>query len=173
MPRKQCSKFMECSIRKKNPFAKDEAGATAMEFAFIAPIFIWLLFMTLEFGLMLFSRSMVESVTQKVSRQVLVGNNFGEEASRDENIETVLEKNIKAKTIGIRDIEITTNVYDRISNIGTNPSVGASRFGGRNQIVQYQVNTQYKFLTPAAQWISNSMGTTKITSTMYVKNEAF
>ena len=51
-----------------------DAGATAVEFAFVAPVFILLIFMIIELGLMLATQSLLDSGTIYATRQVEIGN---------------------------------------------------------------------------------------------------
>jgi Flp pilus assembly protein TadG len=54
-------------------FRRDRKGASALEFAIVAPIFLALLFAIIETALMFFAGQVLETVTQDAARQVLTG----------------------------------------------------------------------------------------------------
>jgi Flp pilus assembly protein TadG len=54
-------------------FARDRDGASALEFAIVAPFFFGLLFAILETALMFFASQVLETVTQNAVRMILTG----------------------------------------------------------------------------------------------------
>src|SRR5262245_6305010 len=54
-------------------FARDRDGASALEFAIVAPFFFALLFAVLETALMFFASQTLETMTQNSARMILTG----------------------------------------------------------------------------------------------------
>jgi len=54
-------------------FARDRDGASALEFAIVAPFFFGLLFAILETALMFFASQTLETMTQESARMILTG----------------------------------------------------------------------------------------------------
>jgi Flp pilus assembly protein TadG len=59
--------------RLLNRFRRDRRGVTAIETAFVAGPFLWLLFATLETGIMLLAEYAVENGTQDAARMIRTG----------------------------------------------------------------------------------------------------
>src|SRR5690349_18814831 len=54
-------------------FRRNRSGATALEFAIVAPIFFVLLFAIIETALMFFASQVLETITQESARMILTG----------------------------------------------------------------------------------------------------
>lgn len=54
-------------------FLRNEKGATAVEFAIVAPVFIYVLGVVIETGLMLFVEYVMQSSVQEAARQIRTG----------------------------------------------------------------------------------------------------
>jgi Flp pilus assembly protein TadG len=63
-------------------FISDKRGATAVEFALVAPPFIALLFALIQTFLVFFAQELLESVVQKSSRQILTGQVQSQQATQ-------------------------------------------------------------------------------------------
>jgi Flp pilus assembly protein TadG len=61
------------SKRQRSDFAKDDRGAAAVEFALVAPLFLLMLGVVLETGLMLFTEYVLQSSAQEAGRLVRTG----------------------------------------------------------------------------------------------------
>lgn len=59
--------------RQADGFLKDDKGATAVEFAMVAPLFFLMLGVTLETGVMMFSEYVLQTSVQEASRFVRTG----------------------------------------------------------------------------------------------------
>jgi Flp pilus assembly protein TadG len=54
-------------------FARDRRAVTAVEFAILSPIFIWLVFQICQIGLYFFFSASLYRVTEQATRQILLG----------------------------------------------------------------------------------------------------
>ncbi|HRJ68545.1 MAG TPA: pilus assembly protein [Beijerinckiaceae bacterium] len=153
-------------------FRRDERGATAIEFAFVAPVLIFLMFSIIELGFMLYLRSAVETATQIVARRAITGNFAGEiPANRQQLFNDMLRQEVGQFLLANTTLQVTTTIWSSLSQ----PSrVGGGNIGGANQIVRYQVDCTYKFMTPLIGWLnSGSSDNLHIQATAFVKNEAY
>ncbi len=59
------------------PFIRAREGASALEFALIAPIFFFLMMGIIEFGLFMFHKVVIESITMQVGREASLNTSSG------------------------------------------------------------------------------------------------
>lgn len=156
-------------------FRKDERGVTALEFAFVAPVLIFLMFSIIELGFMLYLRSAVETATQMVARRAITGNFAGESSgNRQAKFQQMLLDEVGQFLIANTSLRVTTQVWSNLSQVGGGSRAGAGNVGGANQIVRYQVDCNYKFMTPMLNWLgSEATDNLHIQATAFVKNEAY
>lgn len=63
----------------RRPFSiRDQQGASIVEFALIAPVFFFIIMGILEFGLFMFHKVVIESITMQVSREASLNKNAGD-----------------------------------------------------------------------------------------------
>lgn len=59
------------------PFIRDQRGASIVEFAVVAPVFFMLILGILEFGLFMFHKVVIESITMQVGREASLNTSSG------------------------------------------------------------------------------------------------
>ena len=69
----------------KYQFWQDRSGATIIEFALVAPIFFLLIFAIIEYGLYMFHRVAIESITMQAGREATLGRTAGNGACSGTN----------------------------------------------------------------------------------------
>lgn len=90
-------------------FGKNTSGATAIEFAIVASVFFMMMFAIIEYGLIMFSKVIIESVTQQASRSVGIGNHVAGCADRVCSI----KKLVQEKSFGLireESVRVTAKV---------------------------------------------------------------
>lgn len=175
-----------------------DAGVTAVEFAFMAPVFLLMVCGIIEFSLIAFTSTVMESATSLTSRMGKTGYVAAGLTRQQQIINT-----INAKTAGLLDpnlIAVNTEVYSSFSNIGQpepcivphNPpcpgtpgvnfvdvngngqwdqDMGAAGFGNSGDIVVYTISYPWPVMTP---FINAIIGhTLTITARTVVRNEPF
>jgi hypothetical protein len=114
-------------MKKIHAILEDAYGATLVEFALILPVFLLLLFGIIEFSIIMFAKSTMEGATSITSRLGKTG--YTQDGlSRQEMLVNLLVE----KSNGIlkpEDIEITTLVYQRFSDIGSAEPLSVDRNG--------------------------------------------
>ena len=61
------------TFKRRKSYASDDKGATAVEFAMVAPLFFAMLGITLETGVMMFSEYVLQTAVQEAARTVRTG----------------------------------------------------------------------------------------------------
>ena len=175
---------------------KQEKGASTIEFALVATVFLTFVMGIIEFSIVLFTGALLEQAVLEVSRFGITGADE-EGKSREELIIEIVQE----KTLGfikIEDVEIETKIYPTFDDVGkpepftdTNengaydpgepfedvnnsgtwePDMGSAGLGESDDIVLYNLTytagSLSGFLDPLIGDITHS-------STVAVKNEPF
>jgi hypothetical protein len=175
-----------------------ERGVTAVEFALIAPVLLLLLCGIIEFSMITFVSTTLESATSITSRLGKTGYAAAGKTRQEHIMDT-----INHQTAGLLDpakITITTRVYSDFSKVGqpepcispVNPpcsgtagvhyvdangngqwdsDMGAAGLGNGGDVVVYTVNYPWPVLTPMAGAVIGN--TYNITARTVVRNEPF
>jgi len=158
---------------------RQEDGVTAIEFAFVAPVFFLLIFGIIEFGLIMHISSVVENAINEGARKAKTGSKYG--ASNLTTRKDVIEKYIKTR-LGPWNIEgntfkLTTKRFAKITTLNvTDPDdtdFGNFSFGKGGEAIMYQAAYDWKVMTPMLGRLISSDGLYRIRSTIIVKNEDF
>lgn len=178
---------------------RDEGGATAMEFAFIAVPLVLLICGMLDVAMALFVNSALEGGVRDASRFAITGMTPAT-ISR----ETAIVNIINSHLLGLYTVtsaDITEKVYSNFSNINqpepyidTNGNgqydlgepftdingngkwdsdMAAAGAGGAGQVVVYQVVINWTPMTPLLLPFIDSSGKIRLTSSLVVRNEPF
>jgi hypothetical protein len=154
--------------------ALEDGGKAAIEFAFIAPIFLGMIGAIMEFSGIMFVQALLEGSAREASRYSITG--FATEGvSRDEQILAIVEKN----TLGLIDLDelhMTTLVYENFGDVGQpepftdengneawdagepytdvngngswDEDMGAAGLGGPGDVVVYQMSYDWDIIIP-------------------------
>ena len=168
-----------------------------MEFAFVAPVIVMMMMATVEYSMIMFTTSVMESATNTTSRLGKTGYVASGSSREDQIVE-----NINTLTAGLLDptkILIDTKVYPMLDDIGSeepytdtnnngfydpgepysdvngnsqwDPDMASAGAGDANDIVVYEVKYDWPIFTPI---MSGIMGPTyKINVRTVVKNEPY
>ena len=182
-------------------FKRDTRGATAIEFAFILPVMVWMLCGTLEFATWYYADFVLEGSVIQSSRLAKTG--YSEQGTTGVTRENMILNMIRNQAFVLMDpskITITTKVYKSIQNVAQpepftdsnhngsynvgepfddvngngqwDADMGTAGMGGAEDIVLYTVTYPWKIMTPfLSKVIGNSQGLRPITSSVIVKNE--
>lgn len=102
--------------RRKCERTIGDSGQAMVEFAFIAPALLGLLFGIFEFSGILFAQTLLEGGARQASRFGVTGSSNGE-VSRQERILQIIDDNAYG-IIETDDIEMETLVYESFSDVG-------------------------------------------------------
>lgn len=186
-------------IRQVMERLKSRDGFTALEFALIAPVLLLFTSAVIEFGLLLYAMSVMESATTNTSRLGKTGFTAGG-ISREQTIINMFN----TRSAGLLDAErlqISTLTYPSFDTIGDaepfndangngshdvgetfddingngqwDNDMGAQGAGDANDIVVYVVTYPWNVLTPMLSSLIGTDGIYNITARTVVKNEPY
>jgi Flp pilus assembly protein TadG len=161
---------------------KNREGATAIEFAFMFPIFLLFTFAIIEISLMRFGNAVIDNVVGQAARKSLVGCHHDEysggtclEAFRVDMREVrrlIVEKSVGfVQACDASKFKITV---DRLENISPeNPMSGVVNLGEAEQIMMFYVTYDWPVFSPFFTLIGQSRKVSQYSSAVLVRNEPF
>lgn len=156
---------------------KDEDGATAIEFAVVFPIFIFVLMGVFEYCMILYLRGTIEEATRSTARLGIAGSTYDAKVgtSRDVFLRDELQKRLDLVVFNPDNLTVITKIYDTLEDFNTDSSSGAvtSAYGSGKQIIEYTVTYNHEFFTPLASLANGMDDHFQIISTVFAKNEDF
>jgi Flp pilus assembly protein TadG len=185
------------ALRRIRAAAADPRGQAAIEFAFLAPIFIGMICAIMEFSGIMFVQSILEGAAREASRYGLTGFAQGG-VSREDQILEIVEENTYG-IVDMDDLDMETLVYPNFGDIGQpepftdengnavwdndepftdvngngnwDPDMGAVGLGGPGDVVVYRMSYDWGIMIP---WFLRFFGNSiLIQSNIAVRNEPF
>lgn len=142
-----------------------QRGASAVEFALVAPLFFLLLFSIVDFSAMMWANLTMQHAVREGARYAITG-----QSSSPQRYQAVLAK-IHDSSLGVYDMSNAT-VSTWVN--GTSQSNGNSMFGGAGDIVVIEVNCSWPLLTPmVAAFFKSTGGKYNFSVAATMRNEAF
>jgi len=180
-------------------FRCSEDGATAVEFAIIAPALIFLTFAIVESGIAFAADILLKNATYDAARTGRTG--F---VSEDSTQDATVKEKIRSQAGVLMDVDklvITSMSYkgfdvlkkpepftdkngngvrddgENFTDVNGNGAYdldqGANGYGGTAQVVLYTVTYPWTFHTPVLKQIVGNNGTVELTATAVVQNEPY
>ena len=151
--------------------AQRQRGASAVEFALVAPLFFLLLFSIVDFGAMMWANLTMQHAVREGARYAVTGQtSLDPNTSAPQRYRAVLEK-IHDSSLGVYDMtnaQVTTWVN------GSSQPNGAGMFGNAGDIVVIQVTCNWPLLTPVvAAFYKATGGKYRFSVAATMRNEAF
>jgi Flp pilus assembly pilin Flp len=187
------------SHRLPTAILADRRGATAVEFAVVAPVLIALLLGLFEFSLLLTADLTLESAVTEAARFGITGRSLGA-TTREEAIRAVLERRA-GSLLDPGRLGLETLVYPDFASIGQpepfvdtdgdgvhdpgevyadlngngrwDADMGLAGLGGPDAVVLYRARYPWRFVTPLLRAFFPPDGTVELVATMAVRNEPF
>ncbi len=186
--------------RLRHLWRGDRNGATALEFAFVAPVFVTMIIGLVEFSVLMTSYVMLNLAVNGAARDGIIGDNGNGAAQQEKIRQTIIDYTdgllnpnklaIRTEVFGNFD-EIVggetytdangNNVYDegewhRDSNengFWDAELSGEAGLGGPDDIVLYEVTYAWTFLTPFLRSALGESGAINLQASLAVRNEPF
>lgn len=159
---------------------RNSQGATAIEFAIVAPVLFLIIFGTLEFALIMHVSSVVEHAVHEGARFGITGNDYdnvsGQDMDRTAFIRYAIEQRIGHWLFEPEMLTINTRVLNSIQGITLDGTIDENKgYGNGDQTVIYKVTYRWQILTPFLREAlgSDEEGAFTITSVVAAKNEGF
>lgn len=174
---------------------RNTAGAALIEFAVIAPVLLMLIFGSLEFGLNVYMRAVLEGAMQQAGRNSTLQTSQSSTTTIDNLVATQVHNILPSAAV-----TFTRENYSTYSNVGrpedftdTNGNgvrdpgecfqdlngngvwdadAGRTGLGGANDVVEYTATVTYPSFVPAAAALGISP-TTTIRATTMLRNQPF
>ncbi len=153
---------------------RGSSGASLIEFALVAPVFLMLLIGSIEFArLFIIENALIAGVRQAGRYGITGANAVGQ--NRSNSVTQVLKDTIKTYSAGLVDpskLQISSNVYQSLNQIqpltmGNDPQT--LNPGGSSEVIQYMVIYPTKTLIP---FLSNN-GVLNLTAEATYVNENY
>jgi len=145
-------------------FCRASSGSSLVEFAFVAPLFLLLLFGVIDFSHLFFVEMTLQNAVRQAGRYAITGNHQpdpkhpGQYLSRVASIEQVAQQ--AAAGLDVSSLQITSKVG------------GSGSAGGPGDTVTISLTTNLKLMTPlVAQFFPSGIYTFTVSVTL--KNEPF
>jgi Flp pilus assembly pilin Flp len=160
--------------RFRQHFKGDQSGSLAIEYAFVLPVLLMLILGTLEFSIMLFTRSSIENTMANVARQAMAGDSWTtpDGTPRGTYYQNLLEEELSKVVMTPGQLEVSAPVsfarwYEWVNDIGR----PQQDFGRPYQIVEYTATYRYEWLTPLGMLADLASGETVLMSTVFIRND--
>lgn len=170
--------------RSVTRFYHQAHGGAVIEFALVAPLFLILFMGVLEFCVALYLRGTMESTVHDVARFAITG---GAQSSDPGAVSEQLRTAVENLLVGDNnEVSVRSFAYASISDLNAGMAQAVSgggagsqvNFGGRDQLMRYEVTYEYQFITPLSALIMLATGedlqpSMNLTSTVFIKNENY
>lgn len=179
----------------RRSFRRNDSGAVAIEFAFVAPVFFALTFAIIEIGLVFLASNVLENGTQEVARLIRTGQaanwqGTGQPITQDEfrqqlcnQISFMLSCDGSKLYIDVRSfssfgsagfpdpIDANGNLNANLNNFQT----GQSGSSGTNDIILVRIYYEWQLFTPFfGQYFANMNGNIRLlSSSVAFRNEPY
>lgn len=153
---------------KRKKLIKNQKGASAVEFAFVLPLLLILLFGIIEFGLLLYNKAVITNACREAARETIVlrspklDNNL-----RDDLIENTVTNYITNRliTFGQSDIPSTPGGWTRVNgppiyDFNQFTSAGDPTSAGDSLTVQVRYYYRFLLLPNLMELIKGSLNNT-------------
>lgn len=182
---------------RRSAFGICRDGATAVEFALVAPLFIYMMVAILEFALIFAAQLLLDHATHQAARTGRTGF-VSSGATQDATVKQVLY-DLVGPLLSTNDLVITSKSYSGFDTIGKEePYVdangngkrddgenytdvngngqwdadqGTSGLGSSNEVVVYTVSYNWTVVTPLIGNLVGNSGVVTISSTAIIQNE--
>ncbi|WP_020204521.1 MULTISPECIES: TadE/TadG family type IV pilus assembly protein [Cupriavidus] len=148
-----------------------QRGASAVEFALVAPVFFLVFFSIIDFSMMMFANLAMQNAVREGARFAITGQNTLDPANAAQQRYQAVLARIHDASLGIYDMSnatVTTWVN------GSSQASGNTMFGGAGDLVVIQVNCAWPLVTPmVAAFFSSTGGKYTFSVAATMRNEAF
>ncbi|WP_316157577.1 TadE/TadG family type IV pilus assembly protein [Cupriavidus sp. BIC8F] len=153
-----------------------ETGASAVEFALVAPLFFLLIFSIVDFGMMMFANLTMQHAVREGARYAITGQSNLDPSAGAKQRYLAVEEKIRSSSLGIYKMSgatISTLIIPPVGS-GIAQASGAGMYGSAGELVEIHVDCSWPLLTPVVAAFFKSTGgkyNFRVAATM--RNEAF
>lgn len=150
-------------------FRDDKDGLAIVEFALILPVFLLLLFGTIEIAMVMFTLTLAEGGLREAARFGVTGQEVDPAARQDKILEIIADHT--HGLIDVSDANVSVTVYPDFSGEAGGP--GTPGAGDANDVVFYRLEYEWQYMTPVFAVFSGSNGSLPMAATVAVRNEPY
>jgi Flp pilus assembly protein TadG len=155
----------------------DRAGVTALEFAFVAPVFLTLVCMIMEIGLLMFSQSVLDGAVRNASRLIQTGQVQMNDGSTDSSFKTMLCSVFNSPMLDCNGLVWSVQAADSFGALSSNnqsaPAQSSFVPGGPGQAVAVRVFYNQGALLPFVGKLLSASGSIQLNTTVVFRNESY
>lgn len=185
--------------KKRNNIIENEDGATAVEFAIVAPVLLLLIMGIVDIGMMMFAQGVLENSAFTAARTGKTGYTQQNSTREETIIETLHAR--AGMLLDTADIVVTSVSYSEFDDIGEaepfidangngtrdngenytdvngngqyDQDVGRAGNGTASEVVVYTVSYPWRLYTPMVKPILGENGIVNLSSRIVVQNEPY
>lgn len=160
-------------LRGMKVLGRNSEGATAIEFAMVAPVLIWLIFGTIEFGIMMATQSALEGATSQAARSYKAAARTTSQGADANAIHSRIASTGRGLLAPARlRVTARTIAWGGSQGFGETPDESTGQSGSTGDIVQYRAYYDYNIHTPfLANFLGGGAGIVRLVSSTVVQNE--
>ena len=156
-------------MRHLRRFKKDKDGVAAVEFAIILPVFLLILFGSIEIAMVMFTLSLAEGGLREAARFGVTGQEPDPAARQDRILEIISDHT--HGLIDVTEANVSVTVYPDFTGDDVGP--GTPGAGDANDVVFYRLDYEWKYLTPVFAVLSPLGDSLPMSATIAVRNEPY
>jgi len=152
-----------------------QRGASAVEFALVAPVLLMLLFIAFDMGITLWVNLTMQYAVREGARYAVTGqSNLDPNASNQQRYLAIIQE-IRNQSMGLYDMvapNYVITINGTTTNYNTQNSYNTGMFGNPGDIIVLQLNCTWPLLTPLIRpFFANGIYSFSVAATM--RNEGF
>lgn len=158
-----------CRQPDRRPRSQRQRGATIVEFAIIAPVFVMLMIGVIELSMVYFANLTMQHAVREGARYAVTGqSNLDPNTSNQQRYQAVLQK-IKDSSMGMYD-KVAPAVS--VTNMSGGTNSGSGTFGSAGDIIVISLDCNWPMVTPMmAAFFTNGKAHFVVSATM--RNESY
>jgi Flp pilus assembly protein TadG len=157
--------------------ARNRSGVTALEFAFVAPVFLTLTCMIMEVGLLMFSQSVLDGAVRNAARLIQTGQVQVNDGSTDTSFQAMLCSVFNSPLLDCRGLVWSVQAADSFGALAaidqTPPTQSSFVPGGPGQAVAVRVVYTQAALLPFVGKLLSPSGSVQLNTTVVFRNESY
>ena len=185
--------------KKRNNIIENEEGATAVEFALVAPVLLLIMMGIIDVGMMMFAQGLLENSAFTAARTGKTGYTEQNKTREETMIETLHSR--AGILLDTAEIVITSVSYSEFDDIGESEpfidangngsrdngenytdvngngnydeDIGTSGQGAASEVVVYTVSYPWRLYTPMMKPLLGENGIVNLSSRIVVQNEPY
>lgn len=173
MPSTQQGKRREC--RPRRSFRARMRGTSAVEFALIAPVLLFLLFVVVDFGVLFWVNLTMQYAVREGARYAVTGQSNLDPNSKNPQRYLAIVQEIKNSSMGLYNMvapSYVITINGAAQNYSSSASYSSGMFGNPGDIVVLQLNCTWPLMTPFIQPLFRN-GIYSFTVAATMRNEGF